>query len=227
MSEKFIVIDDSSTIHKVIKLAFPSGSVEVISAESYIEAKEVLANNVGDLIFVDVGMLQDKNFYVDLKHIVGSTPIVVLVGTYDDVQDENLSAAGYRHFLNKPFDGGTLLETVKSAYPDFSLENKKSPNTGANAIDLGLNLSNIQEDLSSSISSAFTLNSNSEKTPTRDMVENDGLITPILEEKMESIVKKAVFEYCDLHFAQVARNIIQGELDNLLSEKERLLKENA
>ena len=44
---------------------------------------------------------------------------------------------------------------------------------------------------------------------------------------MESWVKKAVSEYCELHFAQIAKRVIQAELETLLSEKERLLKENA
>ena len=60
MSQKFIVIDDSSTIHKVIKLAFPADSVDVISAESYLEAKDAITKNAANLVFVDVGMLQNR-----------------------------------------------------------------------------------------------------------------------------------------------------------------------
>ena len=57
------------------------------------------------------------------------------------------------------------------------------------------------------------------------MEENSGLLTPILEKNMESWVKKAVSEYCELHFNQIAKRAIQTELEGLLSEKERLLKE--
>ena len=42
MSDKFLVLDDSSTIHKVIELAFPADAVDVISAENYLEAKDQL-----------------------------------------------------------------------------------------------------------------------------------------------------------------------------------------
>ena len=83
--------------------------------------------------------------------MIGETPVIVLVGTYDEVNDEVLSAAGYRHYLNKPFDGSTLLETVKKAYPEFSLE--KDLDAPTEAIDLGLDLTGLQKDVVSNISS--------------------------------------------------------------------------
>ena len=41
MSDKFLVLDDSSTIHK-IELAFPADAVEVVSAENCVTAKDQL-----------------------------------------------------------------------------------------------------------------------------------------------------------------------------------------
>ena len=41
---------------------------------------------------------------------------------------------------------------------------------------------------------------------------------------MESWVKKAVSEYCELHFNQIAKRAIQTELEGLLSKKKDSLK---
>lgn len=228
MSDKFLVLDDSSTIQKVIELAFPADAVEVVSAENCVTAKDQLRKVSPSLIFADVGLLQEKDFYLELKEIIGSTPVIVLVGSYDSVEEENLQQSGYKTFLKKPFDGGTLLETVKQAYPSFSLE-KKASETKNDALDIGLDLNFVEEKVEESVTSGFALDLGSmvHQDNVSDLEQDSGLITPILEKNMESWVKKAVSEYCELHFAQIAKRAIQAELETLLSEKERLLKENA
>ncbi len=227
MSDKFLVLDDSSTIHKVIELAFPSDVVEVVSAENYAVAKDQLKKVSPSLIFADVGLLQEKDFYLELKEMVANTPVIVLVGSYDSVSEESLQNAGYVDFLKKPFDGGTLLEAVKRAYPSFSLDKKENDNFNA-GLDIGLDLDFVASKVEDSVSTAFSLDLDEPSSPvTTSMEENSGLLTPILEKNMESWVKKAVSEYCELHFTQIAKRAIQTELEGLLSEKERLLKENA
>ena len=39
MSDKFLVLDDSSTIHKVIELAFPADAVEVVSPKTVLRPR--------------------------------------------------------------------------------------------------------------------------------------------------------------------------------------------
>ena len=86
-----------------------------------------------------------------------------------------LSAAGYRHYLNKPFDGSTLLETVKKAYP-ISLE-KKIWMLQQNAIDLGLDLTGLQKDVVSNISSQLDLNDIPDTAPTNEShIQTENLV---------------------------------------------------
>ena len=49
------------------------------------------------------------------------------------------------------------------------------------------------------------------------------LLEPMLQEEMEKIVRVAVEDYCRKHFASIARDLIQRELDRLTQDRSRLL----
>jgi hypothetical protein len=49
------------------------------------------------------------------------------------------------------------------------------------------------------------------------------LLEPMLQEEMEKLVRVAVEDYCRKHFAGIARELIQRELDRLTQDRSRLL----
>jgi CheY-like chemotaxis protein len=112
--KKFLVADDSSTIQKVIKIAFSKYSVKVIEASSYIEALRSAAAEKPDAIIVDANLV-GANGPLDLKKIqdsAGGAPILVLAGSYESVNQSLFHQHGLQNILQKPFDTRDIINKI-------------------------------------------------------------------------------------------------------------------
>ncbi|RYZ55936.1 MAG: response regulator [Proteobacteria bacterium] len=117
MAEKWLVIDDSATIQRVIKLAFQDYDVMITEADSIGEALRELATTPASLVIVDAALAGVQSVQ-DFSRIHQSSPksaFVILEGSYDHIDESQFRSAGFRHFLKKPFDAAQLIAITKEA----------------------------------------------------------------------------------------------------------------
>jgi two-component system, chemotaxis family, chemotaxis protein CheY len=116
--QTILVIDDSSTIRKLLSYILRKKDFLVAEAEDGLDAMEKLSHVQADLILVDLNMpnmdgiefvknLRNNYYYMD-------TPIIMLTTTKDDNLRRDAFQAGVNMFLNKPIQPDVLLFKVES-----------------------------------------------------------------------------------------------------------------
>lgn len=122
--KKILIVDDSSTIRKLINYILRKKDYQITEAEDGIDALEKLINTKVDLVIADLNMpnmdgielvksLRSNYYYID-------TPIIMLTTTRDENLRKSAFDAGVNLFLNKPIQPNILLYKVESL-----LEEKK------------------------------------------------------------------------------------------------------
>ena|GEM_PF-3339467 len=117
MAERWLVIDDSSTIQRVIKLAFQGYDVHINEADSCQDAAREIMQGQPALIIADaaLGGVQGVQDFLALKAQAPQAPFIILEGSYDNIDEAQFRGAGFRHFLKKPFDASQLLSVTRQA----------------------------------------------------------------------------------------------------------------
>ncbi len=107
---RILVVDDSPTIHKVIKIAFSRHDFVVVSASSMIEAIAEIARDKPDLLILDASLSDAKGVeeYRRLQESSGA-PVLLLSGSYEAIDEEAFRDAGLGHFLKKPFESQDMV----------------------------------------------------------------------------------------------------------------------
>ncbi len=111
-----LVADDSSTIQKVIKIAFARHQVEIIEASSFVEALAITAQSQPAALIIDASLPGSKgpDDFAKLRQEAGQIPVLLLIGTYEAVDEAAFRQAGFTHVLKKPFDSGDLTAQMES-----------------------------------------------------------------------------------------------------------------
>jgi CheY-like chemotaxis protein len=317
--KKLLVADDSSTIQKVIKIAFSKYAVKVIEASTFVEALRSAAVDKPDAIIADANLVGAQG-PLDLKKIqenAGGSPILVLVGSYESVDQSQLRKHGLQHILQKPFDtrdiinkvvnelkitlevtpqrsdmvppplsrgitefsdsledaSPELLASIAEAGPIVSGDPFETLRRAVSSLDSQLpfldsavkgtrafggqpesapapasrsvapvanqrtestKFSPPVERASAEFPPVWTPESNiqqdiAEKAKGKAPINRDELsqlMTPLLRDELNSMVKDAVNAYCDGHFNDLAREIILQELRRLAEEKSKHLTDH-
>ena len=113
MTHRILVADDSPTIQKVIRIAFSRMEAEMVGASSYVEAVSEATRSRPSLIIVDAGLpgTRGPTDFAKLKASAGNVPVVLLVGSYENIDEPAFLAAGLEIIVRKPFDSGDLVKT--------------------------------------------------------------------------------------------------------------------
>ncbi|WP_141732107.1 response regulator [Oligoflexus tunisiensis] len=117
MAERWLVIDDSSTIQRVIKLAFQGYDVVISEADTCQEAAREIMAHPPSLVIADaaLGGVQGVQDFLALRARAPGAPFIILEGSYDNIDEAQFRSAGFLHFLKKPFDGAQLLSITRQA----------------------------------------------------------------------------------------------------------------
>ncbi len=117
MAEKWLVIDDSATIQRVIKLAFQDYDVLITEADSVQEALRELVSTPSSLVIVDAALagVQSVHDFSRLHQTSPKSAFVILEGSYDHIDENQFRGAGFRFFLKKPFDAAQLIAITREA----------------------------------------------------------------------------------------------------------------
>jgi two-component system chemotaxis response regulator CheY len=114
---KFLVVDDSSTMRKIVNLAFTGAGHTVIEAEHGKDALAKLAIGPVDGIVLDINM-PEMNGLEFLKARQGNPaiakiPVIVLTTQDEEGMKKEAMSLGANAFLGKPFQKPDLLAAVQ------------------------------------------------------------------------------------------------------------------
>ncbi len=121
MSAKILVADDSLTIQKVIGITLANTGYQLTDTlnESDLISK-VKAENF-DLILLDFNLSESTNGYELAKTIKSIRPnakILILLGTFDSIDEEKFSEFGISDKIVKPFESTKFIKKCKSLLED-------------------------------------------------------------------------------------------------------------
>ena len=117
---KILVADDNSNIQKMVGLALKDHGIEVVAVGNGEAAVRKVSDVRPDLVLADVFMPVRNGYEVckyvkenkDLAHI----PVILLVGAFDPLDEQEAQKAGADGVLKKPFvPPDPLISMVKSA----------------------------------------------------------------------------------------------------------------
>jgi CheY-like chemotaxis protein len=118
MTLKLLVADDSVTIQKIVRLAFSAEDVLIESVSNGDDAMDAAREFKPDVVLADV-LMPGCSGYEVCERIKGdpefsSTPVILLVGTFEPFDESEASRVGCDAHLTKPFDTLEMIETVRS-----------------------------------------------------------------------------------------------------------------
>lgn len=116
--KKILIVDDSTTIRKLVSFILKRKPYMTAEAEDGLDALEKLGGLDVDLVIVDLNMpnmdgiefvksLRSNYYYMDM-------PVIMLTTTKDDMLKRAALNAGVNLFLNKPVQPDMLLYKVGS-----------------------------------------------------------------------------------------------------------------
>jgi two-component system, chemotaxis family, chemotaxis protein CheY len=116
MAKAILVVDDSSSMRQVVRMALKAGGYEVIEA---CDGKDALAKLSGQkihLVISDVNMpnMDGITFVQELKKIptYKFMPVIMLTTEAGEAKKKEGQAAGVRAWVVKPFQPTQLLQAV-------------------------------------------------------------------------------------------------------------------
>lgn len=114
MPLRILVVDDSATMQKVVRIALSRFDVNVVAAATVIEAMSEISKVPADLIIVDA-LISGTRSHDDLKNLAGDakkTPFILLVGTHQNINEADYRAMGFKFFLRKPFESADMVASI-------------------------------------------------------------------------------------------------------------------
>lgn len=116
---QFMVIDDSTTMRRIVGLALKSGGYKYIEGENGQDALDKLedADKV-DLFIVDIDMpvMNGIDFVSNVRKInkYSDTPIIILTTQTDEKVQNAAKSVGANAWIVKPFEKKEFLTLIKS-----------------------------------------------------------------------------------------------------------------
>ena len=117
ISRKILVVEDSSTIRKVISITLSQKGYEIIEAEDGLEALSRLNESKPDLILLDI-LLPKMDGYqllsiIKENQMFKNVPVIMLTSKDGIINKFKGKVAGSSAYLTKPFNPAQLVETIE------------------------------------------------------------------------------------------------------------------
>jgi twitching motility two-component system response regulator PilG len=120
--KKILAVDDENDILLIIKTALLSEGFDVTTAASGPEALTAMAEEVPDLVVLDMMMPEMTGFDVLAEMRKSSTlltvPVIMLTGTTDKDKIREAIDVGVSYYIVKPFEFHDLISKVNLAIAD-------------------------------------------------------------------------------------------------------------
>lgn len=117
MAHKLLLADGSAAVRRVVETAFAGTGVEVISVPDGEEAVARIRAERPDIVLADVGMPKRSGYdvagFVASEPELSETPVLLLAGVFEPVDDDRARACGSQGVLVKPFDAEHVIARVQ------------------------------------------------------------------------------------------------------------------
>ncbi len=133
---KLLLADDSITIQKVVNLTFADEGIEVISVGDGNSAMDKLREDAPDLVLADVNMpgLNGYEICEKIKDTSGSTPVILLVGSFEPFDEDEAKRVGADDYLTKPFQSISQLVDKVTFLLDPNGENSENSDNSESSV---------------------------------------------------------------------------------------------
>ncbi len=139
MPYKILVADDSLTIQKVVGITLSDTGYEIHQTLSDEKLLSLLESENYDLLLLDFNLSESKSgleLIKELREKAQDLPILIMLGTFDSIEDLNLLNYGIIDKIVKPFESikfldlcEDLLSRPNSTESDFHKKNEKMENS--------------------------------------------------------------------------------------------------
>lgn len=126
MMDKILLVEDDNSLGPAIKNTLEREGYQVTHCIDLTSAKEEVQNNYG-LILLD-WMLPDGQGIDLLKHVDGTTPVIMLTARADLIDKVLGLESGANDYLTKPFEPRELIARIR-----VQLRDKMNKSSGAKA----------------------------------------------------------------------------------------------
>ena len=198
-----LIADDSAAIQRVVQVSLAPFALDVVSADNFPAALDQIKARAIDLVIVAADLAATPS-PSDLHKLTAANkvPLILLMSSYGQTDKKTLQELGFQQFLQKPFDHRELRRMVAQNLQLEPLEPKTFPLEDKDIADM----EGGDEKCTTVEIPAPPVPAPSESTEERD-------------EAFTALVKKAVFEYCQNNFPQIAREAVLDEIRRLQGEK--------
>jgi DNA-binding response OmpR family regulator len=116
MTAKILVADDSLTIQKVIGITLASSGYELVECLNETDLFRFLQSKDFDLVLLDFNLSDKRTGYElsrQIKELCPDLPIMIMLGTFDSVEESQLVPCGISDRVVKPFESGKFIKKCK------------------------------------------------------------------------------------------------------------------
>ena len=129
---KILVADDNSNIQKMVSLALKDQGIDVVAVGNGEAAVRKIADVKPDLVLADVFMPVRNGYevcqFVKMDSSLSHIPVILLVGAFDPLDEQEAQRVGADGVLKKPFiPPDPLISMVKSALQRSGAAHAGSP----------------------------------------------------------------------------------------------------
>jgi CheY-like chemotaxis protein len=118
MASRLLVADDSTTIQKIVSMAFENEDVEVEGVGDGQEAFDRIAEFNPDIVLADVDMPGLDGFELSAKIKESSETsgikVLLLASDFEDFDEQRYQTCGANNHISKPFKSDDIVTMVKS-----------------------------------------------------------------------------------------------------------------
>ena len=123
MNHKVLLADDSLTIQKVIKITLANQPYDITDCSNEEELFNQLPEIKPKLVFLDFNLSDKYTGYeltTKIKSILPSTKVLLLLGTFDTIDDATMEKCGASDKIVKPFDSNKFIAICKQLIETFA-----------------------------------------------------------------------------------------------------------
>jgi len=115
MSAKILVIDDSLTIQKVIGITLANSGHEIKECLNEADLDKNIQSQSYDLVLLDFNLSEKTTGYdlaIKIKSKMPKAGLVVMLGTFDSVDESRFDEVGINDKIIKPFESAKFIKKI-------------------------------------------------------------------------------------------------------------------
>lgn len=132
MNHKVLLADDSLTIQKVIKITLANQPYDITDCASDEDLLKLVPQIKPELVFLDFNLSERFTGYElcsKIKALHPAAQVLLLLGTFDTIDDGAMEKCGAADKIVKPFDSNKFISICKRLVDNAPLEELKYPET--------------------------------------------------------------------------------------------------